>query len=68
MERKMEMYKTAFAGYIPDRSYREAGPLPGRLLKHGEDTSISRYVWLPMEWDGDKPILRWRDSWSPEEL
>lgn len=68
MERKMEMYKTAFAGYIPDRSYREAGPLPGRLLKHGEDTSISRYVWLPVEWDGDKPILRWRDSWSPEEL
>ena len=19
-------------------------------------------------WYGDKPILRWRDSWSPEEL
>ena len=38
------------------------------LLKHEENTSISRYVWLPVEWDGDKPILRWRDSWSPEEL
>jgi hypothetical protein len=25
----------------------------------------SRYVWLPMEFNGEeKPVLRWRDSWS----
>ena len=23
-----------------------------------------RYVWLPVEWDGEKPMVRWRDQWS----
>ncbi|KQM68159.1 beta-glucanase [Sphingomonas sp. Leaf17] len=23
-----------------------------------------RYVWLPIEWEGDRPVLRWRDCWS----
>lgn len=25
-----------------------------------------RYVWLPIEWEGDRPILHWRDRWSPD--
>ncbi|MGI4792460.1 MAG: glycoside hydrolase family 43 protein [Janthinobacterium lividum] len=24
----------------------------------------SRYVWLPIEWDGPHPIIRWRDEWD----
>jgi hypothetical protein len=27
-----------------------------------------RYVWLPIEWEGDRPILHWRDRWSLETL
>ncbi len=27
-----------------------------------------RYVWLPIEWEGDRPVLRWRDRWSLEDL
>ncbi len=23
-----------------------------------------RYVWLPIEWEGDRPVLRWRDEWD----
>jgi hypothetical protein len=23
-----------------------------------------RYVWLPIEWEEDRPVLRWRDRWS----
>jgi hypothetical protein len=23
-----------------------------------------RYVWLPLEFDGDKPILQWHDEWK----
>ena len=23
-----------------------------------------RYIWLPIQWDGDKPILKWMDEWS----
>lgn len=28
------------------------------------NTSISDYVWLPIEWEGDKPVLRWQDTWK----
>lgn len=27
-----------------------------------------RYVWLPIEWENGKPILRWRDSWTMADL
>ena len=23
-----------------------------------------RYIWLPIQWEGDKPILKWTDEWS----
>lgn len=23
-----------------------------------------RYVWLPIEWEGDSPVFKWRDTWS----
>ena len=25
----------------------------------------SRYVWLPISFEGEKPVLRWMDRWSP---
>ena len=28
--------------------------------------SIAEYVWLPLEWDEDRPILQWRDEWEIE--
>lgn len=29
------------------------------------DNAINgRYIWLPIEWEGDKPILRWYDQWD----
>jgi hypothetical protein len=31
------------------------------------DTSIADYVWLPIRWDGDRPIIEWLDEWSPED-
>ena len=24
----------------------------------------SRYIWLPIEFQGDRPIIRWQSSWS----
>lgn len=41
---------------------------PGVESKHVENTWKSRYVWLPIEWDGDKPVLRWRNEWCVEEF
>ena len=28
----------------------------------------SRYIWTPVEWAGQKPVLRWHDSWDVREL
>ena len=28
------------------------------------NTSIADYVWLPIEWENDRPVLRWRDEWT----
>ena len=56
--------KRHFADYTPDTSPQEAKPLPGKEIRHSENTSISRYVWLPIEWKGEKPVIRWRKEWS----
>ena len=57
-----------FKGYEPDRSPKEAMPLPGKEQVNPQNTSISRYVWLPVGWDGDKPVIRWHDEWRWEDL
>lgn len=33
-----------------------------------KDPINGRYVWLPVEWEGEKPVIRWRDSWSLREI
>ena len=25
----------------------------------------SRYAWLPIQWEGDKPVLNWHSEWAP---
>lgn len=32
------------------------------------NTSISRYVWLPIEFNGRQPVIDWRDEWRVEEF
>jgi hypothetical protein len=45
-------------------------PEEERLLKSLEElnTSRSRYVWLPLKFDGERPLVEWRDSWSLDEF
>ncbi|WP_411699608.1 family 43 glycosylhydrolase [Conyzicola sp.] len=31
------------------------------------DSSIADYVWLPIRFDGDIPVIEWRESWSPDD-
>lgn len=52
----------------PDRSPKTAGKLPEKKLLHIENTSISRYVWLPIEWQDGKPMVRWYDEWRIEDF
>jgi hypothetical protein len=32
------------------------------------DTTIADYVWLPIRFDGDRPVIEWRDEWRIEEF
>ncbi len=28
------------------------------------NTAVADYVWLPIEWEGDKPVIRWQKAWT----
>lgn len=58
--------KRHFKDYKPDVSPKKVDTLPGRLQKHNENTCLSRYVWLPIEWEGEKPVIYWRKVWKVE--
>jgi len=32
------------------------------------DTSIADYVWLPIRFDGDMPLIDWRDEWRIDDF
>lgn len=53
-----------FRDYQPDEGPKEAAPLPEKEQRHRENTASSRYVWLPIEWKGDKPVIRWQKEWT----
>ena len=31
------------------------------------NTSIAAYVWLPLTFEKEMPVIRWQEKWSPEE-
>lgn len=58
----------ASGAWTVDTSEKEAVELPGVEIKHKENTSISTYVWLPVEWIDGKPMIRWYDEWKWEDF
>lgn len=38
----------------------------GKLTR--KNTSVADYVWLPVEFEGDTPVIRWYDSWRWEDF
>ncbi|MBR1741029.1 MAG: family 43 glycosylhydrolase [Lachnospiraceae bacterium] len=52
-----------FKDYKPDTSPKEIRELPGELITHKENTYKSRYVFLPVEWEGEKPVIHLQDEW-----
>lgn len=32
------------------------------------NTAIAEHVWLPIRFDGDMPVIEWRDAWHPDEF
>ena len=65
-----------FVGAGSETSFRSQGTFlfpnpgaPGELVLMGDrwnrqDLGDSRYVWLPVEFDGDRAVIRWRDEWE----
>lgn len=46
---------------------------PGRFVFcadrwNSQNQIDSRYIWLPIEWEDGKPVLNWKDAWSPADL
>lgn len=54
--------------FKPDLEEKKDDVLPGKLQHHIDNTSISRYVWLPITWNGDKPEIHWHDEWRYEDF
>ncbi len=59
--------KMQFRRYSPETQPLPADIIPGKEQRHRENTSISRYVWLPIEWEGDIPHIRWLKEWRIED-
>ncbi|MCR2783544.1 MULTISPECIES: family 43 glycosylhydrolase [unclassified Microbacterium] len=34
----------------------------------GENTAIADYVWLPIQFDGDRPYIQWLDEWRVDDF
>lgn len=52
----------------PDRSPQTDVSLPRTQPRHFVNTSAARYVWLPVEWEDGRPVIRWRDTWRVEDF
>ncbi|HEX7874042.1 MAG TPA: family 43 glycosylhydrolase [Sphingobium sp.] len=42
------------------------GVLAADMYKLG--TSAARYIWLPITFEGERPVIRWRSEWSLDEF
>lgn len=49
-------------------TFREKMDMLRSPLMGSADTSIANYVWLPVEWDGEMPQIRWRDAWNLNDV
>lgn len=60
-----ELFSLMFSEERDPQKAQEAAQLLHTLTK--ENTSVADYVWLPVEFEGDKPVLRWKDEWKIED-
>ena len=68
-EATIREYEQIFRDYVPDTTPRtDPNPLSGRLTVCWSNTVESRYVWLPIRWDGDRPVITWHAEWRIEDF
>ncbi len=61
-ERTAEMFRRSFCGESADKK------INSQDVSSKINTSLADYVWLPISFEGDKPVLRWRNEWRIEEF
>lgn len=67
LPRYTEDSSRAIAAFTEHFAPGRDGDEPMEELAH-VDTSIADYVWLPIRFDGDRPVIEWRDEWRTEEF
>lgn len=68
---KYSVVKRAFRyAFGSNKLLRKVGQATIRKLEGNSryNTSIADYVWLPIDFSREKPVIRWRDRWSLEEI
>lgn len=40
----------------------------GGTALSGVNTSVSQYVWLPIRFEGERPVIDWREEWRLDEF
>lgn len=61
-------YRRMFRNYIPDTSVKGTTRLSEKQILHMENTRKSTYVWLPIRWEKDRPVIDWYDEWRVEDF
>jgi hypothetical protein len=61
-----ELTDEVFARFSGGERIADLVDLP--TLVSDPNTSLADYVWLPLRFDGDLPIIEWRDEWRVEEF
>lgn len=59
-------YGVLFSGRASDAERREASEIMASLPE--AKTKEADYVWLPIKFDGDKPVIEWLDEWKTEDF
>ena len=64
--RKYENYSRIFELLFSGRRDEISPDMMGEAVI--ENTAIADYVWLPIFFDGDRPYIKWMDTWSLDDF
>ena len=62
---RRELYTARFTERI---SHEEFVTALGPALDTTASTQTADYVWLPLRFDGEVPVIQWHDAWSPDDF
>ncbi len=65
------MERAVAKNYAPDRysvTPEEQEIFNNSPNLHTANTSAADYVWLPIDFSGEKPVIHWRDNWTLDEF